>query len=88
MSDVEGFTEEDPHISIHAVAWGSGYQTMRVKGYVGNKALNMLIDYGSTHNFLNLALAKRVGCRLEPMNSLSVTVADGYKLQCTHVQKF
>ncbi|GJZ45547.1 retrotransposon-related protein [Tanacetum coccineum] len=36
------------------------YQTMRVRGYVGKHPLHILIDCGSTHNFLDVSAAKKL----------------------------
>ncbi|GJV64862.1 retrotransposable element Tf2 [Tanacetum coccineum] len=37
----------------------SAYNTMRVKAYVGKQTVHSLIDFGSTHTFLDLRVAKR-----------------------------
>lgn len=37
-------------------------QTIKLVGYFKNKKLNVLIDSRSTHNFLDLTVAKQVGC--------------------------
>jgi len=63
------FTEEEsiPQISINAMNGHSGFNTMRVNGHRGKKTLHILIDSGSTHNFLDEQLAKSLGCQLEPI---------------------
>ncbi|GJU98651.1 reverse transcriptase [Tanacetum coccineum] len=53
------------------------YQTMRVKGHVKKHVLHILVDCGSTHNFLDLHAAKRMGCNLSRMCPLQVSVANG-----------
>ena len=40
----------------------------------------MLIDSGSTHNFLNKATATELGCTLMDTAPLSVTIANGNKM--------
>ena len=47
--------------------------------------LQILVDSSSSHNFVDVDLAKRLGCKLEPINLQSVTVADGNKLQCYYM---
>jgi len=75
-----------------------GYQTMRVTGHYGHKPIQMLVDSGSMHNFvdvelmlvdswsmhnfLDVELAKRLGRKFEP---ITLTVADGSELQFQHV---
>ena len=62
---------------------------MRVTGYYGKKHLHILIDSGSTHNFLDLHIAQKMDCQAEAMDIVSVTVADGNKVQISSkVPKF
>lgn len=44
--------------------------------------LHIFIDSGSTHNFLDLALAKKPGCEWEDMAPQAVTVVDGNHILC------
>lgn len=53
---------------------------MRIKGRVKKCPLKILIDSGSTHNFLDLIMAKRTGQIIQSTNPLIVVVADGTKL--------
>jgi hypothetical protein len=45
------------------------------------KLLHNLLDIGSTHNFLDLNIAKKLGCKLEAIASLPVTGGGGHKLE-------
>ena len=60
---------------------------MRVKGSVGSQTVHILIDTGSTHNFLDAAIAKRLRCELLRIPPLVVAVADGARLQCQVICK-
>ena len=71
---------EVAHISVNAVAGISDYQTMRVKGIHGKRSLFILIDSGSTHNFMDAFVAEKLGCELKPTGISRVAVADGRKL--------
>ena len=71
-----------PQISINAMSGNSGFQAMRVNGYIGNKILHIVVDSRSTHNFLDEQLARRLGCRLEPIAKHSVAIADRNTMQC------
>jgi hypothetical protein len=51
--DIESAEEALPEISFHALAGTAHPQTFRVTGKVGNKELIVLIDGGSTHNFID-----------------------------------
>lgn len=46
-----------------------------------------IIDSISTHNFLDLELAKRLGCAIEFVPSQLMVVDDGNQLHCNHVSK-
>lgn len=47
----------------------------------------MLIDSGSTNNFIDLVWAKRLGLKLTPIKPHNVSVADGFKLSIHCVSK-
>jgi len=79
--------ETEPCISLQAINRVQGFQTMRVMGYVGNKAIQILIDSGSTHNFVDVRLAQRMGCKMEPVKLQSISVADGSELRCDYICK-
>lgn len=44
--------EETAEISLHAILGLSSHSTMKVKGMIANKLVMILIDSGSTHNFI------------------------------------
>lgn len=77
--------EADPCVSLHAMNGMQGYQAMRVTGQYGKKAIHILVDSGSTHNFLDVHLAKKLGCPMESIDMQSVTVADGGVLKCQYI---
>ena len=79
--------EENPQISINALSGLPGFQTMRVTGMYGKSPLHILLDSGSTHNFLDISMAKKLGCTIEETPVQAVTVADGNRLHCLHICK-
>lgn len=79
------FTE--PQLSIHAITGVYNYKTMRIISSKGTKPLFLLIDLGSTHNFLDNKLAKKLGCLLEPITALKGTTTNGNELLCNEVCK-
>ena len=70
-------------ISMQALIGTDGHQTMRLTGKVKNQSLVILVDIGSTHNFLDQAMAKRLNCDLHDIPGLKVTIANGEMIQ-TH----
>ncbi|GJX25621.1 retrotransposon-related protein [Tanacetum coccineum] len=68
---------ETPVISLHAMTGETTYKTIRVKAYVGKHTIHSLIDSGSTHTFLDLGVAKKLGCKLRATCPMDVSVANG-----------
>ena len=54
----EAIEEETPTISLHALVGVQSPQTMRIHSQIGKTPLTILIDFGSTHNFLHHKFAK------------------------------
>ncbi|XP_021974785.1 uncharacterized protein LOC110869888 [Helianthus annuus] len=75
-------TLSDPLISIHALTGIPSFSTMQVVGNLGTKPLQILIDSGSTHNFIDEKLAKKLKCSLQSIEGMKVGVANGSQLMC------
>ena len=53
------------------------------------RLIHILIDSGSTHNFLDIAIAKGLGCSLKLIDPIYITVANGQEIVCTNLcEKF
>ncbi|KAH9657900.1 hypothetical protein KPL70_023267 [Citrus sinensis] len=76
-------------VSLKAFTGGTPQNTMRLKGNLKKHGVTILIDSGSTHNFLNPSLAKQCGCLVTTTTQFQVTVADGGVInssrKCSHV---
>ncbi|GJS17783.1 retrotransposable element Tf2 [Tanacetum coccineum] len=72
--------EELPQISLNALNGSNTFQTMRVAGKVAKHKLHILVDCGSTYNFLDDNVAKRIGYPLKDTCPLAVTVGGGKEL--------
>ena len=53
------------------------YQTMKVMGKIKKQPLVVLIDSGSTHNFLDQMVVKRLKVPTKIITRVKVTVANG-----------
>ncbi|XP_056848729.1 uncharacterized protein LOC130498915 [Raphanus sativus] len=62
-------------ISAHALSGTPTFNCMRLPGQYGKRKLNILIDLGSTHNFLDVDIAKGLGCTLIPIKPTPVVAA-------------
>ncbi|GKD40197.1 reverse transcriptase, partial [Tanacetum coccineum] len=69
-----------PQISLNAISGVPTYNTMRMKAMVTKHLLHLLMDTGSTYNFLDLFTAKKLGCKLTKTYPLQVTVAGENKM--------
>ncbi|GJX32271.1 putative mitochondrial protein [Tanacetum coccineum] len=49
-------------------------RTLRVRGTVGKHTIHILVDCGSTHNFVDVAVAKKLGCPIRSICPLSITI--------------
>ena len=58
-------------------------QTLKIEGYIKNKKVTMLIDSGSTHNFIYYKIAKDLNCFIYPTLEFQVMVADGATIKCS-----
>ena len=76
----EQMDREVVHISINAIAGISDYTTMKVKGMHGKRTLYVLIDSGSTHNFIDSKITELLGCKVREAGRAKVAVADGTKI--------
>ncbi|GJZ49966.1 transposon ty3-I gag-pol polyprotein [Tanacetum coccineum] len=71
------YVTDTPVISLHSMTRESTYKTMRVRAYVGKHTVHSLIDSGTTHTFLDLRVAKKLGCNLKATCPMDVSVANG-----------
>lgn len=70
----------DMQISMHVISGSTSFRTMRVTGKVKGRAITILIDSGSTHNFVEPGVVKSSGHTVEPTPELPVTIADDTKM--------
>lgn len=87
--EVEEVTEgEDivtPQLFVHALGSTCSHQTMRVRESKGTRTLFLLIDSGSSHNFLDKKISKQLGCEKENIPTLNVAAANGNQFVCNEV---
>jgi hypothetical protein len=52
-------------------------QTLKIEGYIKKKKVIVLIDSGSTHNFIHYKLAKALNCFVYRAPEFQVMIANG-----------
>ncbi|KAF2284477.1 hypothetical protein GH714_025524 [Hevea brasiliensis] len=68
-------TGQELQMSLNAMRGTPGAHTMCVAGTCGKRSLQVLIDAGSTHNFLDSHIARKVGCELVKVTRVVVKKA-------------
>lgn len=58
---------------------------MRISGLIDGRRLHILIESGSTHNFVNSRVAKKLRCRPVTTSAFEVMVANGERLRCDEI---
>ncbi|KAL3597323.1 hypothetical protein D5086_008960 [Populus alba] len=83
-ADAKEVTREndEPEITLHALTGWSAPRTMRVDAKVGFFNAVVLIDNGSTHNFISTRMADQLRLPVVPTETFTVWVANGARLQC------
>ncbi|XP_075095483.1 uncharacterized protein LOC142173741 [Nicotiana tabacum] len=72
-------------ISLQDLNRTRGYTTIRVIVYNQKRAINILIDGGSTHNFVDSNFAIKMGWHIETYRPQNVSVADGSIVQVSQI---
>lgn len=81
MTAVNELEEEDNGaISLHVIKGMASSKIIKEERRVQDSTLMVLIDSGSTHNFINQGMAKKMKCELSSTLPLSFTIANGSKV--------
>ncbi|KAL9670928.1 hypothetical protein QQ045_008491 [Rhodiola kirilowii] len=73
---------EHPNISFNALQGRFATSTLHIQGWINGMNLTVLVDSGSTHNFVQTRIAKHLQLPIEPTANLNVTVGNGEALRC------
>ncbi|XP_038978713.1 uncharacterized protein LOC120109046 [Phoenix dactylifera] len=74
--------ESDAELSLNALTGVPKPSTMRLLAWVGRNEVSLLVDSGSSHNFINAAIVPKLGYILQNIQPFEVKVANGEKLTC------
>lgn len=80
----------EPVVSLHAlhgVDMPFINRKMKLIGFYKKTTICVLVDSGSTHNFLDTTMVKGVGRHEQLINTNKVMVANGDRLDCNSVCK-
>jgi hypothetical protein len=74
--------EVDPLISLHALIDFSAPQTVKLIGYIKYKKVIILVDSGSTHNFIHRRIAQKTNLYICVVNNFRIMIANGGSMKC------
>jgi hypothetical protein len=69
-------------ISLNSLTRFSAPQTLKLIGYIKNRKVIILVDNGSTHNFIHLHISQEVNCYICAINNFQIMIANGGSMKC------
>ncbi|KAJ0010651.1 hypothetical protein Pint_32876 [Pistacia integerrima] len=72
----------EPAITLHALTGWTAPKTMRIAARIGSHDVIILIDSGSTHNFISERIANLLRLLVVPTKTFTVRFANGENLRC------
>jgi hypothetical protein len=74
--------EVEPVISLSALIGFSAPQTIKLIGYIKHRKVIILVDSGSTHNFIHCRIAQETNCYIRAVNNFQIMIANGRSMKC------
>ncbi|KAK4276310.1 hypothetical protein QN277_019274 [Acacia crassicarpa] len=81
----QGTKESDPAVSFNAILGSPSAGTMKIKGSLRGESVLLLVDCGSTHNFISHKLIQRLGIPFKIVPYFGVQIADSSIIRCNQV---
>jgi hypothetical protein len=69
-------------ISLNALTGFSAPQTLKLIGYIKHRKVIILVDSGSTHNFIHRRIAQETHCYIHVVNNFQIMIANGGWIKC------
>jgi hypothetical protein len=74
--------EVEPVISLNALTGFSSPQTLKLIGYIKHRKVIILVNSGSTHNFIHHCIAQETHCYIHAVNNFQIMIANGGSMKC------
>jgi hypothetical protein len=68
--------EVEPAISLNAIIGFSAPQTLKLIGYIKHQKVIILVDSGSTHNFIHRSISQETNCYIREVNNFQIMIAN------------
>jgi hypothetical protein len=72
----------EPIISLNALTGFSAPQTLKLIDYIKHRKFIILVDSGSTHNFIHCHIAQETHCYIHAVNNFQIMIANGGSMKC------
>jgi hypothetical protein len=72
----------EPVISPNSLTGFSTPQTLKIIGYIKHRKVIILVDSGSTHNFIHHRIAQETNCYICAVNNFQIMIANGGSMKC------
>jgi hypothetical protein len=69
-------------ISLNALTGFYAPQTLKLIGYIKHRKVIILVDSGSTHNFIHRRIAQENHCYIHAVNNFQIMIANGGSMKC------
>ena len=74
--------EVEPIISLNSLTGFSTPQTLKLIGYIKHRKVIILVDSGSTHNFIHRRISQETYCYIHAVNNFQIMIANGGSMKC------
>jgi hypothetical protein len=74
--------EVEPVISLNALTDFSTPQTLKLIGYIKHQKVIILVDSGSTHNFIHRCISQETHCYIHAVNNFQIMITNGGSMKC------
>ncbi|KAL5784572.1 hypothetical protein ACOSQ2_006964 [Xanthoceras sorbifolium] len=79
--------KEMAELSLNAISGTPKPSTMRLMAWIESSEVSLLVDSGSSHNFINMNTVKKLGMKGTAIEAFDVRVANGERLKCDEVRQ-
>jgi hypothetical protein len=72
----------EPIISLNDLTNFSTPQTLKLISYIKHRKVIILVDSGSTHNFIHRRITQETHCYIHAVNNFQIMIANGGSMKC------
>jgi hypothetical protein len=72
----------EPIILLNSLTGFSAPQTLKLIGYIKHRKVIILVDSGSTHNFIHRRITQETNCYIHAINNFQIMIVNGGSMKC------